>query len=407
MLTPLFMAFQSFAANRMRTALTMLGTVIGVMSVLTLWSVGSGARLYMSGAVSSFGQNMLVVTPRFGADQESQQRYRYRPLNLEDVDGINHLCPSVSDTTPIRLDQSTVMYGDRHRTTRVVGCYPAWFRIRMWPLMQGNAFLDSDVRASSQVMVLGSLPAQELFGSINPVGQVVRMNGIPFRVVGVLEPKGSFFGDNQDDRVILPFTTMTEHLGADRHVHLILASARERELMPQSKTEILAAIRQTQRLPVDRKDSVEVQDLGDLSSSADSVMAGATILLGAIAAISLLVGGIGIMNIMLVSVSERTREIGLRIALGASDLQILMQFLYEALLLSLLGGVVGVLLGCGLAVAVSQMLSTLTGRDWPPVLDPLVIGATLFFTSAIGVFFGFYPAWRASRLDPIEALRHE
>ncbi|MBE7463992.1 MAG: ABC transporter permease [Planctomycetes bacterium] len=408
MIGSVFMAFQALAANKLRAALTMLGTIIGVTCVVALWNIGESGRAFMSEALSAIGQNIIFVSPKHGSDEEDQRRHRYRPLGLGDVAAIEERCPSVDYATPILFGGARAVFGANFRQTGVRGCFPSYFSIRQWELQSGAFFSEADVRSGNRVVLLGAEVAREIFGALDPLGLTLRMDGVPFRVIGVLKAKGAFFGDNtQDYNIYAPFTAAADAMGWGRTVHMIFVSAASRELIPQAKQEIALAIRASQNLAPDRKDSVELQDLGEVAQSVDQVLLGLTMLLGAIGAVSLLVGGIGIMNIMLVSVTERTREIGLRMALGATDLNVLSQFLIEAMVLSGFGGVVGAGLGLGVASGAVKVLSMTTQKEWPLVLNPASVVVALCFACAIGIFFGFYPAWRASRLDPIVALRHE
>jgi putative ABC transport system permease protein len=255
--------------------------------------------------------------------------------------------------------------------------------------------------------VIGSHVALELFGGSDPVGERIRVDKTPFVVIGVLQSKGSMFGQDQDDILFMPYETLADCMGQGRDIHMIFASAKTREGIPQAKKEIVAAVRDSMKIQPGRKDPVNLQDLGEMSRAVDGVLIGATMLLGAIGCISLLVGGIGIMNIMLVSVTERTREIGLRIALGATDSNILIQFLVEAMTLSAIGGVIGAGGGLAVSAVAVKILSLMTQREWPMIFSGMSVAVAVVFSMVVGVFFGFYPAWRASRLDPIVALRRE
>jgi putative ABC transport system permease protein len=407
MIAAIGMAFQSLAANKLRSILTVLGTVIGVGCVVALYHIGDSGRRYMSDSLASIGQNLIFVHSRHGSDEEEQRRGRHKPLTLADCEAIRTGCPSVAEASPILFGGVDAVFGTRYRRTQIRGCFPSYLSICKFALELGAPFSDADVRGANRVVLLGSMVATELFGALDPVGQQIRLNQVPFTVLGVLKSKGSFFGDDQDNRILAPFTSISTHLGFGRNVHMIFVSARERELTNQAINEIKLAVRQSQRLSPDRKDGIECQDLGEVASSVDNVLVGFTLVLGAIGALSLLVGGIGIMNIMLVSVTERTKEIGLRMALGATDFNVLMQFLVEAMVLSGLGGAVGALGGIGFAAIATEVLSMTTRQPWHLAVSVWSMAGALIFALAIGVFFGFYPAWRASRLDPIAALRHD
>jgi putative ABC transport system permease protein len=395
------MAFQALAANKLRSALTMLGNVIGVMCVIALVNIGISGREKIQGSLSSIGQNMIFVFPRFDPDAESP-RDRWRPLEMDDVKAISSGCPSVAAVSPMLDFGVKVTFGNQHTGTQIQGVWPSYLSIRDWGLGSGVSFTEADLHAGSKVCLLGQTVVNDLFGNLDPVGQTVRINRQPFLVLGVLESKGTFLtGQDQDKTIIAPITAVQQRLTGGRSVKVIYCSARLRDEIPKVKEEIRAAVRQSHKLPPNRRDDIETQDLGSMAMIVDSVVIAATALLAAIAFISLLVGGIGIMNIMLVSVTERTREIGLRMAVGATDLDVLMQFLIEAMVLSAIGGVFGVGLGLGLSAGVSMLF------EWPAALSLLSVVVAVIFSAGVGIFFGLYPAWRASQLDPIVALRHE
>jgi len=395
------MAFQSLAANKLRSTLTMLGNIIGVMCVVALVNIGISGREMMQRTLSSIGQNLIFVFPRFDADAETS-RGRWRPLEMVDVQAIVEGCPSVAGVSPMQDTMGNIVFGNQRIGAQICGVWPSYMTIRDWGIRSGSAFTEADVRAGTKVCLLGQTVVRELFGNLEPLGQTVRINRQPFMVLGVLEEKGTFLtGQDQDKVVLAPITSVQQRLTGGRQVKLIYVSARERDEIQQVKDEVRAAIRISHKLPPDRRDDIETHDLGQMATIVDSVLIAATALLSAVAFISLLVGGIGIMNIMLVSVTERTREIGLRLAIGATDLDILYQFLIEAMVLSAIGGVFGVIFGLGLSTLVSLIFS------WPLTVSVASVIVAVLFSAAVGIFFGLYPAWRASQLDPIVALRHE
>jgi putative ABC transport system permease protein len=407
MLAALAMAFQALATNKLRSVLTILGTVIGVGCVVALWNMGESSRQYMGGALSSIGQNLVMVRPKWDAEDPDAKRTRYRPLRTREYHAVRDHCPSVASVSPMLWGQAEALYGKQRKRVQIRGCAPSFLEIRGWTVERGLPFGEGDLECSTRVVLLGANVVRELFGSLEAVGQTVLLEKVPFRVLGVLKAKGSLFGENQDDQILAPYTALLDHLGWGTDYHMLWASARSREVVAQAKREILLAVREAQHLPSYVPDSVALEDLGEVAASVDKVLVGFSLFLGAIGAVSLLVGGIGIMNIMLVSVTERTREIGLRMALGATDFAILTQFLIEATVLSSLGGALGILFGSGAALGATVVLSRLTETKWPPVIAPGSLVVALLVALGVGVFFGFYPAWRASRLDPIEALRHE
>lgn len=401
MIAPFRLALQALAANKLRSALTMLGNIIGVMCVVALVNIGISGRDKIQQSLSSIGQNMIFVFPRYDAEAERPSQ-RWRPLEMSDVDAVSRNCPSVAAASPHIETGVTAVYGNRNIATSVQGVWPSYLPIRDWSIGVGASFTEADLRQGAKVCVLGQTIVRELFGNLEPIGQTVRLNHQPFLVIGVLKEKGTFLtGQDQDKTIIAPITAVQQRLVGGRYIHRIFVSARVREEIPKAKEEIVAAIRQSHKLPPGRRDDVEAHDLGEMATMVDTVLFAATALLASIAFISLLVGGMGIMNIMLVSVTERTREVGLRMAVGATDLAILLQFLVEAVVLSAIGGVFGVLLGVGLSTGVSLIFS------WPATLSVLSVVVALVFSAAVGMFFGLYPAWRASQLDPIVALRHE
>jgi putative ABC transport system permease protein len=405
MIPAMRMAIQALVANKLRAILTMLGTVIGVGCVVALWHIGDSGRHFMGDAISSVGENLIFIAPKYNAIES--QRDRFRPLTFNELDAIGN-CPNVKEVTPMLMNFYSLINGSRSCRTQVRACYPSYMNICKQSVHSGSEFTDADVRSNSRVVVLGSTVVRELFGTLDPIGQKIRIGRVPFTVLGTLNEKGSLFGEDQDNRVLIPYTTAGMLWGTNKgRVSFMFASAHDRASIPQAKQEIRDAVRHSQKIPPDRKDSVEVKDLGEIADKLDTTLIAVTMLLGAIGAISLLVGGIGIMNIMLVSVTERTKEIGLRIALGATDFNVLTQFLVEAMMLSGLGGLIGAGVGIGIAGGTTKVLSALMGQTWHLNISPPAIGGALIFALFIGVFFGFYPAWRASRLDPIAALRRE
>jgi len=401
MSAPLRIALQALAANKLRSSLTMLGNVIGVMCVVALVNIGISGREKIQLSLSSIGQNMIFIFPRYDAEADNPAQ-RWRPLDIEDVKALMENCPSLAAVSPACNTGVKAVFGNQHVSTEVQGVWPAYLTIRDWKISSGQPFTEADLRSGAKVCVIGRTIVHELFGNLEPVGQTLRLNHQPFVVLGVLEEKGTFLtGQDQDKTIIAPLTVVQQGLTGGRWIGMIYASARQREGIELAKEEIRAAIRQSHKLAPNRHDDIDTHDLGQMATLVDTVLLAATALLASIAFISLLVGGIGIMNIMLVSVTERTREIGLRMAVGATDLAILMQFLIEAVVLSAIGGAFGVVLGLGLSMAVSLIFK------WPTMVSSVSVVVALLFSAAVGIFFGLYPAWRASQLDPIVALRHE
>jgi putative ABC transport system permease protein len=309
----------------------------------------------------------------------------------------------VANAAPGSTTASQVVFGNENWATRVTGTEPQYFDIRNWPVASGSIFTESDVELNANVVVIGETVRKNLFGATNPIGQTVRIKNLPFKVVGVLAPKGASaaMGDDQDDNVFIPLPTLLKKLTGDTWLRWIMVSAISKEASYAAEQQMTGLLRDRHRIRPGQDDDFFIRNLADFAELADQQNRLFTILLGSIASISLIVGGIGIMNIMLVSVTERTREIGIRMAIGATEQDVQRQFLIEAVMLSLIGGVIGIVFG-----VISSFLITNTLR-WPVLVSPLAIAGAAVFSAAVGIFFGYYPARKAARLDPIEALRYE
>jgi putative ABC transport system permease protein len=396
-------AFRALRRNKLRSALTALGIIIGVGAVIAMVGIGNGAKAQVEAQIASLGENMILVFS--GSTTASGLRTGWGgagTLKVEDAEAIRREVPSVIAVSEEVVTTAQVAAGNQNWFTRVLGESPDYFDIRQWPLASGAAFTPQDVRSANKVCVIGQTTASQVFGNEDPVGQTLRIKNVPFTVTGVLVPKGlSAQGPDQDDVVIMPFTSAMKRVSGGttlRTINVQVASASD--LMP-AQQQITSLLRQRHNIAPGRDDDFTVrnqQEIAEAATATTSVMTG---LLGAIAGVSLVVGGIGIMNIMLVSVTERTREIGTRLAVGAHGRDILTQFLIEAMTLSSVGGVLGILLGIG----ASKILSAV--KDWPSLISPASVVIAFFFSAAVGVFFGFYPARTAARLDPIDALRYE
>jgi putative ABC transport system permease protein len=395
---------QALSRNRMRSMLTVLGIVIGVAAVIATLAIGHGAREAVQAQIRSLGANVLNVFP--GTQTAGGARFgmgSITTMTVDDANAIRQECPAVDAVAPTVRSFAQIVFGSQNWNSQVQGTTADFVIIRQWPLESGVFLTDADVRGAAKVCVLGQNVKQQLFGAADPIGSTVRVKDIPFRVVGVLTAKGSGMGmgGSQDDVVLVPLTTAQRKLLGITHVHNLLVSAKSETQVTAASDQITELLRQRHRIRPGGDQDFMLFTQQEFASSAAATSRVMTLLLASIAAVSLLVGGIGIMNIMLVSVTERTREIGIRRALGAKQSDILMQFLVEAAVLSLAGGLLGVLLGVLAASLVSQL------ARWPTIVQPSAVMLAFMFASAVGVFFGFYPARRASRLDPIDALRYE
>jgi putative ABC transport system permease protein len=396
-------AFRALRRNKLRSILTALGIIIGVGAVIAMVSIGNGAKAQVEQQIASLGENVILIFS--GSVTSSGIRTGWGSagtLKIEDAEAIRREVPGMIAVSEEVVSTSQVSAGNQNWFTRVYGESPEYFDIRQWPLSEGAIFTSQDVRSANKVCVIGRTTASQVFGSENPTGQVLRIKGVPFLVTGVLTPKGlSPQGTDQDDIVIMPYTSaMKRVIGGTtlRGINVQVASPNDLAPAQQQITELL---RQRHNIRAGRDDDFTVRNQQEIAETATATSRVMTLLLGAIASVSLLVGGIGIMNIMLVSVTERTREIGVRLAVGAHGRDILTQFLIEAVTLSVIGGVIGILLGLG----ASQILSAFA--HWPTLISIPSIIAAFLVSAAVGIFFGFYPARKAAQLDPIEALRYE
>lgn len=397
-------ALRAINRNKMRSLLTMLGIIIGVACVIATIGIGEGARAFMESQFKSLGTNFLIVMP--GTTTSSGARTGWgtnSKLNEQDLVSLKKECTTCAYVSGQVRAVAQVVYGNQNWSTSIQGVETDWPMIRAWNIDKGQFFTDADNRAAAKVCVIGKTLERELFGQESPVGKSIRIRNIPFRVLGVLEAKGgSMMGSDQDDLVVAPYETVRKKLlGPPLQVGVILVSAVSNELVDQTQNEITEILRQRHRIIKGQDDDFMIRSQTEMLQQAEQQAETLRILLWSIAGVSLLVGGIGIMNIMLVSVTERTREIGVRMAIGAKARDIRGQFLIEALVLALSGGAAGILLGIG----VQRLVAKFGG--WPVELYANAIVLAFLFSAFVGIFFGFYPAHKASRLDPIEALRYE
>ncbi len=404
-------ALRSLAANKLRSALTMLGIIIGVGAVITLLSVGQGVEAYVRAQFESIGTNVLFVIP--GQLQEGPPSARSRtprPLTMGDAEALKDpvRAPDVVAVAPEVQRYARISHGKKETVVQVRGVNLDYFQVRNWSVAEGRLFTEQEITGQARVAVLGQMARERLFGDADPLGQTVRLNNMPFKVIGVMEEKGGGSAGSEDLTAFVPITTAQTRLfhvrtyRGEYTVSAILISAASEDAMDAAAQEITEILRERHNIQYLDEDDFTVISQKDLISIFGDITRVLTIFLGAIAAISLIVGGIGIMNIMLVSVTERTREIGLRKAVGARRSDILLQFLIEAIVLSLIGGFVGILLGVSGALAVTQFAGDFQAR-----VTVEAIALATGFSAAVGLFFGIYPATRAARLHPIEALRYE
>jgi putative ABC transport system permease protein len=400
----LWIAVRALRRNAMRTALTALGLIIGVAAVIVMVAIGNGARASIENQIKSAGTNIITVNAGAGFGPVRGGAGATTTLTVDDAEVIRREVPGVRYLSPGLNTRAQIISDRANWNTQVQGTSAELPSIRAWPMQYGLFFSDADVQRSAKVAVLGSTTRDQLFGpGADPTGATIRLKNQPFQIVGVLASKGqsSMPGQDQDDTVVIPYTTMQKRVLGVQHVSSITISAAEGVSQPEMTAAITDLLRVRHRIQPGQDDDFSVRTMEEFSSMLTSTTTTMTYLLASIAAVSLLVGGIGIMNIMLVSVTERTREIGLRLSVGARDLDVLLQFLVEAIVLSLAGGAIGVAVGYGAAWAVRDIL------HWSTQVTPSAVGLSFGCAAAIGIFFGFYPARKAASLDPIEALRYE
>lgn len=400
------LALRALKANKMRTLLTMLGIIIGVAAVIAMLAVGTGATQQLTEQISSMGSNLLIVLPGSTTSGGIRMGAGTQPtLTAGDAQAILEEAPAVDAVAPVLSGTAQVVYGHQNWSTGIVGTTSSMLTVRDWPLAQGRGFSSADVKNATKVCLMGQTVVDNLFGDEDPIGKNIKIQNLPFTVVGVLSVKGqSAMGQDQDDTIMVPLTTAQRKLFGTAFpgmIRIMLVKAKDTSELDNAQTQITDILRQRHHIGQKQDDDFTVRNLTQIMQAAEQSTKIMTLLLGAIASVSLLVGGIGIMNIMLVSITERTREIGIRMAIGAKTWDIRFQFLMEAFIMSMIGGIGGIVMG----MSGSAVLSKIAG--WPVIVSPFSILLAFGFSGAVGIFFGFYPAYKASLLNPIDALRYE
>ena len=393
---------KAIARNKLRSALTMLGIVIGVGCVIVVVAIGAGASQSIQNTINSLGSNFIMIFPGAATSGGMRGFTGQSNITVEDADAIKAEAPAVAYVSPMVRTNAQVIAGELNWGTQIWGAGVDWPFIRAWNVSQGSFFTDQDVRVATKVCVLGNTVADNLFPQGDAVGQIVRIKNVPFKVVGVLERKGgNMMGSDQDDQIVAPYTTVMKRLQGQSRINMIYAAASAPERVPEAQEQIDALLRQRHRIARGAEPDFNMRSQEEIAATSQQQMGILKTLLLSIAAVSLFIGGIGIMNIMLVSVTERTREIGIRMAIGAKGRHVLLQFLFEAVTLSIVGGLLGVLLGVGSSTLFARIMK------WPVLVSSGSIALSFGVAGIVGICFGFFPALKASRLDPIEALRYE
>ena len=394
------LALRELRRNKMRSFLTMLGIIIGVAAVITLVTLGGGATKQVTEQIAALGSNLLMIRP--GKHMGPGQSSGAAPFKLADAEALARDVPSLAAVAPTAGSAVTAIYANGNWNTTVTGTSEQYFQVNNRVIRSGRLFTEADVRSGTAVCVIGETVRAKLFGSRDPVGSRIRLNKLSCEVIGLLAPRGqASMGADQDDIVVVPLRTFQRRIAGNTDVSMIQVSVRDGAATAQAEKDITRVLRARRHLSANEDDNFDVMDLKEIAAMLSGTTKVLTSLLGAVAAVSLLVGGIGIMNIMLVSVTERTREIGTRLAIGALEWEVLLQFLVEAVVLSSFGGLTGIVLALGSAVVLAGLLNV------PFVFNAPIVFVAFLFSAAVGVVFGYFPARKAARLDPIEALRHE
>ncbi|MDH3329109.1 MAG: ABC transporter permease [Desulfobulbaceae bacterium] len=396
----LLLALREIQRNVLRSFLTILGIVIGVASVIVMVTIGGGATAQITEQIASLGSNLLMI--RVGQHHGPGQTEAAPSFDLADVHALSREIPAITAIAPSASQKATAVYGNANWSTTVTGIDNKFFKVRNWTILSGRQFLETELRSGKTVCVIGATVAKELLGQQDPVGNNIRLGNFSCQIIGALEAKGqSTFGSDQDDLVLIPLRTFQRRIAGNQDISLIQASVAEGRSTEKAKSDIEYLLRERRHISSSENDNFQVRDMKEITRMLTGTTQILTTLLGAVAAVSLLVGGIGIMNIMLVSVTERTREIGIRLAIGALEREVLLQFLVEAVVLSSFGGLIGILLALSGSFGLAKLLKI------PFIFNPGIMIIAFLFSAAVGVIFGFFPARKAARLDPIDALRHE
>jgi putative ABC transport system permease protein len=396
----LLLALREIRRSLMRSFLTILGIVIGVAAVIVMVTIGKGATAQVTEQIASLGSNLLIITP--GQRMGMGQRSAAPAFDEDDLEALKREIPAIAAIAPNSTGAATAVYGNENWSTSINGTDNAFFTVGNWELATGRRFTDNELRAGKAVCMLGETVRRELFGGQDPLGESIRLDKLACEVIGVLAEKGqSSRGSDQDDTIIMPLRTFQRRIAGNQEIRVLRASIRDGASTRKAEQDITRLLRERRHISRNEEDDFSVMDLKEIEKMLSGTTEVLTMLLGAVAAVSLLVGGIGIMNIMLVSVTERTREIGIRLAIGAQERDVLLQFLVEAVVLSSLGGIAGILLALGASVVLADLMKV------PLVFSPGIFAIAFLFSMAVGVIFGYFPARKAARLDPIDALRHE
>jgi putative ABC transport system permease protein len=396
----LLLALREIRRNVLRSFLTILGIVIGVAAVIIMVTIGGGATAQVTEQIASLGSNLLMI--RVGQRMGPGQSSGAPPFDMTDAHAISREIPAIAAVAPSASRRVTAVYGNGNWATAVTGVDNQFFTVRNWTIQSGRQFLDTELRSGKAVCVIGATIVKELFGSQDPLDNNIRLGNFSCTVIGVLEAKGqSTFGSDQDDLILIPLRTFQRRIAGNQDISLIQVSVAEGRSTDKAKSDIEYLMRERRHISTSENDNFQVMDMKEITRMLTGTTQILTTLLGAVAAVSLLVGGIGIMNIMLVSVTERTREIGIRLAIGALEREVLLQFLVEAMVLSSFGGLIGILFAISASVGLAKLLNI------PFIFNPGIMVVAFFFSAAVGIIFGFFPARKAARLDPIDALRHE